>query len=232
MSVVRYHSLLPFFQPLCLHKIRAASLRRFLAAWPPVGTEKERNTPSVSAQPPYKVLKQDTQPAQKDHRLPTRLTQQQRSEGRGKEFLPSNQSSPSPRNICPGCGATTLGGKHCPKCGREISRAKLIELAKAGRAAALKPESRRKVSETQRRHNDARQAWSASMSSSRITEETYLRQIQPRLMAVTISALASTLGVSIGAKLVPRTKRDNTKSLTSNHCSLESTLVSFNRVFA
>ena len=136
-------------------------------------------------------------PVQKDHRLPTRLTQQRRSEGRGKEFIPPKQSAPVPMNVCVGCGVTTLGGQHCSKCGREISKEKLIELAKAGRAAALKPESRKKLAETQRLHNAARKAWNNSASSTRITEETYLRQIQPRLGSITISALASTLSVSI-----------------------------------
>ena len=56
---------------------------------------------------------------------------------------------------------------------------------------------RKKLFDTQQRHNAARRAWSESASSARITEEKYVRQIQPRLATITISALASALGVSI-----------------------------------
>lgn len=136
-------------------------------------------------------------PVRKDHRLPTRLTQQRRTEGRGKEFIPGKQPAPTPMNVCPGCGVTTRGGQHCPTCGREISKGKLIELAKAGRAAALQPESRKKLAETQRRHHAARRAWSTSPSPAWLTAEAYVEKIQPQLATATISAVASALGVSI-----------------------------------
>jgi CRISPR-associated endonuclease Cas1 len=134
--------------------------------------------------------------AHQDQMLPTRLTHRRRSEGRGKQFVLDTKTAPHPDKICPGCGATTRLGRHCPKCGREISREKLIELAKVGRAAALTSESRRKHSETQRRHEAAKRAWASSSKPDWPNENTYVRQIQPRLAAVTISAVASTLGVS------------------------------------
>ena len=90
-----------------------------------------------------------------------------------------------------------LGGQNCSECGREISRERMIELTKRGGVAALKPESRRRVSQTQRQHNAARQALNVSTSSSRITEETHVGKIQPRLATLTISAWGLTLGVSI-----------------------------------
>jgi len=134
--------------------------------------------------------------ARKDQMLPTRLTQSRRSAGRGKEFVLHTKPAPSPEKICPGCGATTRLGRLCPKCGRDVSREKLIELAKAGRAAAQNTESRRKHSATQRRHEAAKRAWVSSPKRNWPTEDTYVRQIQPGLTAVTISSLASTLGVS------------------------------------
>lgn len=136
-------------------------------------------------------------PARKDHTLPTRLTQRRRSEGRGNVFIPSKEPAQSQRNVCPGCGTTTRGGLHCRKCGGEIARERLIEIAKTGRKAASKPEARKKLAETQQRHQAARKAWSDSGSSARITEETYFGQIQPRLAEITIATLASALGVSI-----------------------------------
>ena len=135
-------------------------------------------------------------PARGEKILPTRLTQRQRSEGRGKEFILDTTPAPYPENICPGCGTTTRRGRLCPKCGREISKEKLIELAKAGRVAAQTPESRKKRSEAQRRHGAGKRAWLASPKPAWLNEDTYLKKIHPRLAGVTISTLSSTLGVS------------------------------------
>jgi CRISPR-associated endonuclease Cas1 len=135
-------------------------------------------------------------PPRGDRSLPTRLTQRRRVEGRGKEFVLDLKIAPHPSNICPGCGAVTRLGRHCPKCGREISREKLIEIAKRGRVAALSSASRRKHSETQRRHEAAKRAWRSAPKPDWPAEKFYVEEIQPRLAQVTISTLASTLGVS------------------------------------
>jgi CRISPR-associated endonuclease Cas1 len=135
-------------------------------------------------------------PARGELKLPTRLTQSRRSEGRGKQFILDTKPAPHPENICPGCGATTRRGRNCPKCGREISKEKLIELAKLGRVAAQSPESRKRHSETQRRHEAAKRAWRSSPKPAWLTEQTYVGRIQPRLAMVTISTLSLTLGVS------------------------------------
>jgi CRISPR-associated endonuclease Cas1 len=127
--------------------------------------------------------------------IATRLTQRTKRAVKGTD-VPSVKAAPKPDSVCRGCGATTRSGKHCPKCGRDVSREKLIELAKAGRVAARNPESRRKHSETQRRHEAAKRAWCSSPKPDWPDENTYVRKIQPRLAAVTISALASALGVS------------------------------------
>jgi CRISPR-associated endonuclease Cas1 len=133
----------------------------------------------------------------RDQILPTRLTQRRRSEGKGKEFIPDTKIvAPHPEKICPGCGVTTRLGRHCPKCGREISREKLIELAKVGRVAAQSVESRRKHSATQRRHEAAKRAWRSSPKPDWPDESTYIAKVQPALATVTLSVLAATLGVS------------------------------------
>jgi CRISPR-associated endonuclease Cas1 len=134
--------------------------------------------------------------AARERTLPTRLTQRRRSEGRGNEFVPGALSAPYPQRICPGCGATTQGGRLCPTCGREVSREKLIELAKVGRVAALRPESQAKHAETQRRHQAAKREWLSLPKPHWPTETAYIETIQPALATVPISRLASTLGVS------------------------------------
>jgi CRISPR-associated protein Cas1 len=132
----------------------------------------------------------------RERTLPTRLTQRRRSEGRGNEFVQAVPAAPYPQKVCPGCGATTQRGRLCPTCGREVSREKLIELAKIGRIAAQRPEAQRKHAETQRRHQAAKREWLSSPKPAWPTEQTYVEKIQPALATVAISRLASTLGVS------------------------------------
>jgi CRISPR-associated endonuclease Cas1 len=102
---------------------------------------------------------------------------------------------PTVGRVCHGCGTPTRVGRNCPKCGREISRDKLVELAKAGRLAALSPEARRKHSETQRRHEAAKRAWRSEQRPNWPDELTYVKKIQPRLALVAISTISSTLEV-------------------------------------
>jgi CRISPR-associated endonuclease Cas1 len=135
-------------------------------------------------------------PTDRNRNVPTRLTQRRRTEGRGKEFVLHFEPTPQPSKICAGCGAATQRGQHCPKCGREISRVKLIELAKVGRIAAQSPEARKKQSATQRRHEAAKRAWRLSQKPTWPDEKSYVEEIQPRLSALTISSLSSSLGVS------------------------------------
>jgi CRISPR-associated endonuclease Cas1 len=126
--------------------------------------------------------------------IATRLTQSRRRAVKGSD-VPAVKAL-KPEKICPGCGATRREGKHCPSCGREVSREELIESAKVGRLVAQSPKSQEKRSETQRRHRAAQRAWRSSPKPAWLTEETYTEKIQPSLAGVTISALSSTLGVS------------------------------------
>ena len=135
-------------------------------------------------------------PTSRDKTIPTRLTQRRRSEGRGNDFVADTTPAPHPKNVCRGCGTTTLGGHHCRKCAREVSREKLIELAKIGRVAALCPESRKKHSETQKQHRAAEREWELARKPNWVTDDFYAQKIRPRLTSITISAIQTTLGVS------------------------------------
>lgn len=126
----------------------------------------------------------------------TRLTQQRRSKGRGKEYIQDTTPAPHPTNVCEGCGSPTKTGRNCPKCGREISGKKLIEMAKLGRVVARSAQSRKKRAETQRQHEKAKRAWRLGPQPSWPTEQVYSDEIRPRLSTVMIAKIASTLGVS------------------------------------
>jgi len=116
---------------------------------------------------------------------------------RRKEIVsPVNLKMPTVGRICCGCGTVTRVGRNCPKCGREISRDKLIELGKVGRIAALRPDARRKHSETQRKHEAAKRAWRSSPCPSWPDKAAYTETIRPRLLSVTIAAISSALGIS------------------------------------
>ena len=102
---------------------------------------------------------------------------------------------PAVGRVCHGCGAPTQVGQNCPSCGREISRGKLIELAKVGREAALSPDARKKHSETQRRHEAAKREWRSTQRSTWPDKDSYTREIQPRLASLTVSTISSSLGI-------------------------------------
>lgn len=138
----------------------------------------------------------ERKPASRDQRVPTRLTQRLRTEGRGRKYVPQTTPAPHPKNVCRGCGTTTVKGPHCEKCARDISREKLIELARIGRLAAQRPNSRKKMSETQRRRWAAQKEWLKTPKPDWITEDFYANNLQPRLPSIPISRIASTLGVS------------------------------------
>jgi CRISPR-associated protein Cas1 len=126
----------------------------------------------------------------------TRLTQRRRSEGRGNEYVSKMESAPRPTNVCPGCGVTTKRGRRCPNCGREVSRQKLIELARVGRVVGHSAQSRKKQAQTMRRHKKAQKRWLSMPQSEWPTEEVYFKEIQPRLSAITISKIAAAIGVT------------------------------------
>jgi CRISPR-associated endonuclease Cas1 len=123
----------------------------------------------------------------------TPLTQAHRR--KAKSALPPAIKTPTVERICQGCGTPTRVGRNCPNCGREISKDKLIELAKAGRIVALGPEARRKHSETQRRHEAAKRAWRSALQPNWPDQPTYDREIRPRLASITLFTISSTLGV-------------------------------------
>jgi len=132
-----------------------------------------------------------------DTPLATRLTQSNKREAKGKT-PPAPRPATQSQNICLGCGKEVAGGStHCATCAVEISRTKMVEIAKQGRIASKTPESRARIATTQRRQAGARRNWNPSSQPDWLTDEFYKNRIQPRLRNVTLSQIASAIGVSI-----------------------------------
>jgi CRISPR-associated endonuclease Cas1 len=129
---------------------------------------------------------------------PTRLTQGHRREARGLPAVLRSTPPPRPDSFCKDCGAEIGRGRiRCATCSNVLNTAGLIKAARQGRIAAQSHQAQVQRSDTQRRHEAAKAGWQPSDHPAWLSDEVYHREIQPRLKGVTLSVLASTLGISI-----------------------------------
>jgi CRISPR-associated endonuclease Cas1 len=127
----------------------------------------------------------------------TRLTQANKREARGVT-IPCPPAAPQQQNVCLACGkAVAKASNHCANCAVEVSREKMLEVARRGRIASKSPESRARVAATQRRQQTARWNWQPSTQPSWLTDAAFTNQILPRLASTSLSEIASAIGVSI-----------------------------------
>src|SRR2546426_7092036 len=135
--------------------------------------------------------------ASQQRRPATRLTQTRRRKAKGSSFNPQINRLPKPPRICRICGGRiTRGHTYCASCGVSVSRVGLIEAAKLGRIATHSSEAEALRAKTQRRHAAALKAWDPSSKPDWLTQEAYREKIQPRLVALTVPATSSALGIS------------------------------------
>lgn len=127
---------------------------------------------------------------------PTRLTKNSKRQ-RGRQAI-SLVAAPAPESLCSGCGKiVSKGSTHCSLCVVEVSRERMLEVARQGRIASKSPESRERVAETQRRQALAWRRWEASSKPEWLTGELYNDKIKPLLLQSSISQIATALKVSI-----------------------------------
>ena len=127
----------------------------------------------------------------------TRLTQSRRREAKGQPSLPPAILPPRRKNLCRGCGKVLRSGRmHCAQCAIDDPTKHLIDAARIGRVTAQTPEARARQAESQRRHAEARSSWAASSQPEWLTAEVYSQRIQPLLVGMTNSSIASRIGVS------------------------------------
>ena len=128
--------------------------------------------------------------------LPTRLTQQRRTEAKGRIWTASAEP-PKAEHFCRGCGKKIADGRlSCADCAVEGATERLASAAKLGRVAAQRPEARAKHVASRKRHAQACSAWDESTQPGWLTSEVFSQQIQPLLTNITTAAIRSRLGVS------------------------------------
>jgi len=126
----------------------------------------------------------------------SRLTQAHKREAKGFSTAASISVAPKVMHVCRGCGASVKADRdYCIACGLVISTEKIREVGQAGRMAAQSIEAQASRAETQRRNAIARREWKRTEGQS-ASVEMYESEIQPRLSKVSISAIATALGVS------------------------------------
>ena len=105
---------------------------------------------------------------------------------------------PRPESFCKDCGTKIARGRsYCWECGIEASKIGIVKAAERGRVAAQSDQAQRMRTDTQLRHAAAEAQWQPSDLPTWLNREFYVREIQPRLKAVTLSVLASRLDISI-----------------------------------
>jgi CRISPR-associated endonuclease Cas1 len=129
--------------------------------------------------------------------LATPLTEQRRRKAQGSRLKSPIVPTITRQNICQTCGATIdPRSTYCLTCFNAISRDNIVEVARVGRVTSQSPEAQVRRSQSQKRQAAARQKWVASDHPAWLTPEVYTHKIQPLLRNVTITAIASALGVS------------------------------------
>jgi hypothetical protein len=112
--------------------------------------------------------------------------------------IPFSPPAPHPQNVCLACGKPVArASARCTTCAVEASRGKMQEVARQGRIASKSLKSRVRLAATQRRQAIARSNWQQSSQPDWLTDEIYTNKIQPRLRSVSLSEIASAIGVSI-----------------------------------
>ncbi len=127
----------------------------------------------------------------------TRLTHQRRREARGYSLPQIPQPRPKPQHLCPGCGKAIRPERtHCGQCAIAPATERLADAARLGRVAAHTAEADARRSSTQRRQTQACWSWDPSSQPAWLTEEVYLKEIQPSLARMSTSAIAGRIGLS------------------------------------
>ena len=117
--------------------------------------------------------------------------------GYGQSPPRQREQSVKPQSLCRTCGASIEpGGKYCRTCSVAAAADHMTKISAAGREKTLEPRAQAFRAESQRRHATAKKAWDPASHPSWLNEEAYRQKIQPVLIGISTSRIATTLGVS------------------------------------
>jgi len=129
--------------------------------------------------------------------LPARLTQRNKRAAKGQDPLPAPVITSKPKRICRNCGKELIGDSvRCKACSTNFMTDQRNAAGRLGRIAALTPKAQRRRAATQRTKALARHSWNKSDQPSWLTEDFYVKQVQPALTSVRGTLIARKLKVS------------------------------------
>jgi hypothetical protein len=136
-------------------------------------------------------------PGSKEAKVPTRLTQRRRSEGRGNNFAARPSRVPPRKRICEVCGAEGVQNRYCRSCAVEVSRENMAQVALIGHAKPKTLQQKARISKTLSDHAVANSWWSPSSLPAWLNTEFYVQKIQPQLKTVRVREIAQAMQVSL-----------------------------------
>jgi hypothetical protein len=138
----------------------------------------------------------------------TRLTQSSRRVAKGVPPILPPDSPPRPESFCKTCGVIIGRGRTlCGGCSNAINTAGLIKAAELGRVVSHSDQAEEQRAATQRRHCAKKASWQASELPIWLTRDFFLHEIQPKLKGITLSIIASKLGISLAYAVEVRSRR-------------------------
>jgi CRISPR-associated endonuclease Cas1 len=127
----------------------------------------------------------------------TRLTQNNKREGKGAPPAIPVMSPPRRENLCLGCGKKIRHGRSkCAHCAVDDATRNMVEAARIGRQKANNSQAQAKRAETQRQNALAQHAWKPSDQPAWLTEQFFAENIQPLLTQTSASVIARQISVS------------------------------------
>jgi hypothetical protein len=129
--------------------------------------------------------------------LPTRLTENNRRLVKGDSLDGPDANIPKMPNVCATCGEEISNGdRYCASCAAVASKQVLVKAAQLGRIASHTAQAEAKRGAAQQRQHLARRSWKATELPDWLDEEAYRTKIQPALIGLGVSTIASRLGIS------------------------------------
>ena len=133
-------------------------------------------------------------------KIPSRLTQSNRSDGRSKyrKGMPvETPLKPVLENRCPICGEQIRkSAQCCAGCAPLVGRVNLLQAAKLGRIAAHTPIAESRRSATHMKQVEAHRKWNPSDLPEWLSEDYYRAEIMPKLIDITAKAIKTRIDVS------------------------------------